>query len=105
MDNYHHFSPGTTKKIKSNSIGESPDNLDTIDDGSTRYIMLVLQYTRHFQMKNLKVKLQVTQLINYIIYSMKMKIIITTKFETNRSQCLIYQRDGRDQRNLRQSKI
>jgi hypothetical protein len=37
MDNYHHFSPSTTKKIKSNSIGESPDNLDTVDDGSTRY--------------------------------------------------------------------
>jgi hypothetical protein len=37
MDNYHHFSPGTTKKIKSNSIGESPDNLDTVDNGSTRY--------------------------------------------------------------------
>jgi hypothetical protein len=37
MDSYHHFSTGNTKKIKSNYIGESPDNLDTVDDGSTRY--------------------------------------------------------------------
>jgi hypothetical protein len=37
MDNYHHFSPSTTKKIKSNCTGESPDNLDIVDDGSTCY--------------------------------------------------------------------
>jgi hypothetical protein len=37
MDNYHHFSPGTTKKIKSRPSSEPPDDMNTVDDGSTRW--------------------------------------------------------------------
>jgi hypothetical protein len=98
MDNYHHFSPG------SHAL---PVNLPMIWIQSTTdlpVIMLVLQYIRLFQMKNSKVKsLVMTQLVSYIIYCMRMMILktfIITKFEINRNQCMIYQRDGKDQSNL-----
>ena len=37
IDNYHHFSPGTTKKIKSKHIKESADDMDAVDDNSTQF--------------------------------------------------------------------
>ena len=37
IDDYHHFSPGTNKKIKSKHVEEPTKNMDTIDDGSTRF--------------------------------------------------------------------
>jgi hypothetical protein len=37
MDDFHHFTPGTTKRIKSRPSSEPPDDINTVDDGSTRY--------------------------------------------------------------------
>jgi hypothetical protein len=107
MDNYHRFSPGTTKKIKSRPSSEPPDDMDTVDDGSTRYHVGTTVY-KTFSDEEFKVKsLVMTQLVSYIIYCTRMMILktfIITKFEINRNQCWIYQRDGKDQSNLRQSK-
>ena len=36
IDDYHHFSPGTTKKIKSNHIKEPAEDMNAVDDHSTR---------------------------------------------------------------------
>ena len=37
IDDYHHFSPGTTKKIKSKHIEEPAEDMDAVDDNSTRF--------------------------------------------------------------------
>ena len=37
IDNYHHFSPGTTKMIKSKHIKEPAEDMDAVDDNSTRF--------------------------------------------------------------------
>ena len=36
-DYYHHFSPGTTKKIKSKHVEEPADAMADVDDTSTRF--------------------------------------------------------------------
>ena len=37
IDDYHHFCPGTTKKVKSKHIEEPIEDIEAVDDGSTRY--------------------------------------------------------------------
>ena len=37
IDDYHHFSPGTTKKIKSKHVEEPADDMEAVDDNSTRF--------------------------------------------------------------------
>ena len=37
IDNCHHFSQGTTKKIKSKHIEEPADDMDAVDNNSTRF--------------------------------------------------------------------
>ena len=37
INDYYHFSPGTTKKIKSKHIEESTEDMDTVDDNSMRF--------------------------------------------------------------------
>lgn len=37
IDNYHHFSPGTTKKIKSNYVEEPADDIADVDDDFIRF--------------------------------------------------------------------
>ena len=37
IDDYHHFSPGTTKKVKSKHIKEPTEDIQAVDDGSTRF--------------------------------------------------------------------
>ena len=37
IDDYHHFSPGTTKKIKLKHIKEPAEDMDAVDDNSTRF--------------------------------------------------------------------
>ena len=37
IDDYHHFSPGTTKKIKSKHIEGPIEDMDAVDDNSTRF--------------------------------------------------------------------
>ena len=37
IDNYHHFSPGTTKKINSKHVKEPIEDIDAVDDDSTRF--------------------------------------------------------------------
>ena len=34
---YHHFSPGTTNKIKSKHVEEPADDMDAVDDNFTRF--------------------------------------------------------------------
>ena len=41
---YHHFSPGTTKKIKSNHIEEPTINIRAVDNGSTRFHVETLDF-------------------------------------------------------------
>ena len=37
INDYHHFSPGTTKKIKSKHVEEPTEDMDAVDDNSTRF--------------------------------------------------------------------
>ena len=37
IDDYHHFSPGTTNKIKSKHVEEPADDMDAVDDNFTRF--------------------------------------------------------------------
>ena len=37
IDDYHHFSPGTTKKIKPKHVEKPTEDMDTVDDNSTRF--------------------------------------------------------------------
>ena len=37
IDDYHHFFPGTTKKIKSKHVEELAGNMDAVDDNSTHF--------------------------------------------------------------------
>jgi hypothetical protein len=44
MDDFHHFTPGTTKRIKSRPSSVPPDDINTVDDGSTRYHVVTTVY-------------------------------------------------------------
>ena len=44
IDDYHHFTPGTTKKIKSNHIDEPSDDLLAVDDGTARFHVGTIVY-------------------------------------------------------------
>ena len=37
IDDYYHFCPGTTNKIKLKHLEEPSEDIDTVDDDSTRY--------------------------------------------------------------------
>ena len=37
IDDYHHFTPGTTKKIKSKHVKEPADDMADVDDTSTHF--------------------------------------------------------------------
>ena len=37
IDDYHHLSPGTTKKVKSKHLEEPADDMRDVDDNSTRF--------------------------------------------------------------------
>ena len=37
IDDYHHSSPGTTKKIKSKHVEEPTEDVDAVDNGSTQF--------------------------------------------------------------------
>ena len=37
IDNYHQFSPGTTKKVKSKHLEEPANDMHDVDDNSTRF--------------------------------------------------------------------
>ena len=46
IDDYHHFTPGTTKKVKSKHIKEPADDMADVDDTSTCFHIgtVVLNY-------------------------------------------------------------
>ena len=37
IDDYHHFPPGTTKKVKSKHLEEPADNMRDVDNNSTQF--------------------------------------------------------------------
>ena len=37
IDDYHHFTPDTTKKVKSKQVEEPADDIADVDDSSTRF--------------------------------------------------------------------
>jgi hypothetical protein len=110
MDDFHHFTPGTTKRIKSRPSSEPPDDINTVDDGSTRYHVDTTVY-KTFSDEEFKGKVtgydSASQLVSSITSSMKMKILkisIIMRFEINRSLHFTYQRDGRSLRSFLQNK-